>query len=360
LIGEAVENWRVSEAPPKGVKHRLVDTPAFTTEEARALRDDFESRLEAIAEYGETIGALSIFVVPAGNDGGYDPNRSYLDPSTPRAERQSIERAFREAVAAEKADPRQSAAFYRELLINQPSFAEAHFRLACLLAESGDSAEAARHFRMARDLDGLPQRCRSDFQDAYRRAVQGHDVLLVEAPDVLRSLAPLDDCMFQDAHHTTLLGYIALAQEVLDQLQARGAFGWPEGTPAPRIDPEECAAHFGIGQEEWVSVCARSGAWYRINANLRFDPSLRLSKARRYDRAVSRLKAGGSPESVGVPGLGVRPDLRRRPGCFAKEAGREPEARRGVFRPVPRFTPGLASDSRTSERGVIGGEARGH
>lgn len=305
LVGEAVEAWRVPEPPPKDVRHDLVDAPAFSAEEARALRSDFGRRLEALAAYTGRIGALPIFFIPAGNDGGYDPNRSFLAPSTPPSVREAVARSFQEALQAEATAPARSQSLYNALLKQHPEFAEAHFRLARLEAESGDRAGAARHFRKARDLDGLPQRCRSDFQAAYRSASRGHDVLLVDASAVLGKLGPLDDRLFQDAHHPTFLGYVALAQNVLDQLHAHRAFGWPESVPAPRIDPAECASHFGIGAEQWAKVCARSGAWYRINANLRYDPSLRLSKAARYEKAIPLLRSGEPPESVGVPGLGV-------------------------------------------------------
>ena len=53
------------------------------------------------------------------------------------------------------------------LLKSQPGFAETHFRLGLLLERAGAWDEAYEHFVKARNLDGLPIRCTTAFQDVY-------------------------------------------------------------------------------------------------------------------------------------------------------------------------------------------------
>ena len=44
----------------------------------------------------------------------------------------------------------------------------------------------------------------------------------------------------------TCRGYAVLAQDVLDQLSARHAFGWPDETPRRDVDLDACCRHFQL------------------------------------------------------------------------------------------------------------------
>ncbi len=91
----ALDTWehhRVSIRPPRRATRNLIDQPTCSPEEYAAIRDDFARRLEAIADYCDEIKTQAIFIVPPSNDGGYDPNRSALDPATPRSEREAFAR----------------------------------------------------------------------------------------------------------------------------------------------------------------------------------------------------------------------------------------------------------------------------
>jgi hypothetical protein len=307
LIAETLDRHRVDIPPPAGITRALVDHPTVTPQTYATLRTDFRRRLEATAAYCAQIGALPLLIVPPANDAGFEPNRSVLAPATQPAERSAFARAFLEARREEARRPSQAALRYRGLLDRHPEFAEAHFRLARLLERAGQAGEARRHYEQARDLDGFPLRCPTDFQQAYHEVAARHRAVLVDGPRIFRRLsaegAP-DDRLFHDAHHPVLRGYLALAQELLDQLHARRAFGWPEGVAAPVIDPAECARHFGMDAPKWAEVCAASASFYDRTAYIRYDPSERLEKARRYGEAGRRIAAGSPPAEAGVPGLG--------------------------------------------------------
>ena len=90
----------------------MIDVPCCTPEERARILANYRDRLDAIAAYANRIGAVPILVVPAGNDAGYEPNRSYLPPETPAAVRAEFARRFQEARAAEANDPSRALALF--------------------------------------------------------------------------------------------------------------------------------------------------------------------------------------------------------------------------------------------------------
>jgi hypothetical protein len=304
MIGEAISKNRL-DAPPPLVTRQLVDWPMCTPEEYAAILADFRRRLEAIVAYCERLGTLPILVIPPGNDAGFEPSRSVPSPDLSESGRQALSREFAAARAAE-GDPERAMALYRSLLARQPGFAEAHYRLGCLLERAGRYEEAGREYVLARDNDGLPLRCPTAFQDAYRAVASRHDGILIDGPAELRAIGAhgiLDDDLFHDAVHPVLRSYAALSQAILRELRAREALGWRSG-PAPAVDPAECASHFGLDAAVWTTVCERSSEFYRYSAITRYDPFSRLARARRYAEAGQEIAAGTAPEAAGIPGLG--------------------------------------------------------
>jgi hypothetical protein len=300
LVLETWEHHRVGLRPPRYVTRELVDRPVCTADEAGRLLADFRRRLEAIAVYCEAIQTLPIFIIPAANDGGFDPSRSVLAPETPAAERRAWARDVARARALEDRDPAAATRIERELLQRHPEFAEVHYRLARLREQAGDWDEARRHYLAARECDAMPLRCPEDFRRAFREVAASHPaVLLVDGPVVLESVSPhriLDDRCFHDAQHPNLRGYAALAQDLLDQLGRRRAFGWPEGVEVPRVDADACARHFQLDAARWAEVCRREFAFYHITAYVRYDPKFRNERAAAYQRAAEAIEAGMHPD----------------------------------------------------------------
>jgi hypothetical protein len=198
------------------------------------------------------------------------------------------------------------------LLARQPRFAEAHYRLARLLEKAGRREPADRHYVAARDGDGLPIRCTSEFQDAYREVADRHpQAILIDGPAVLRGLSlrgTAGDNIFTDGIHPSLIGYTGLAEAILRGLHARRAFVWGEGQPGPEpvVTASECARHFGMDPDRWREVCDYAASFYHHAAAIRFDPSARKAKEARYAEASRRIQAGIAPEDVGMLGVGTR------------------------------------------------------
>jgi tetratricopeptide (TPR) repeat protein len=324
LVLETWERQSVSLRPPRRVTRKLIDQPTCTPEEHAAILDDFARRLESIAAYCEAIGTLAIFVVPACNDGDYDPNRSALDPATPRAEREAFERQFERARAAEAPAPAEALRLYRDLVARHPEFADAQYRLARLLEQAGEYREAREHYILARDDDRMPHRCQEDFRRAYRDVAARHpSLLLVDGPRVLEAASEhgiLDDRLFSDAHHPNLIGYVALSQDLLNQLRARRAFGWPADAPTPSVDVDDCARHFGMDANRWDEICKRSWAWFNTVAYIRYDPTFRLERAETFRRASEAIESGSDPADAGLPGW----DRHRVPSTSPRYRPREP------------------------------------
>jgi hypothetical protein len=312
LILVQLDRFYGETPPPRRATRELVDHPTCLPKEYAFLREDFERRLEILADYCDQIGSLLVLIVPGSNDGGFEPSRSYLAGSTPAEKRSDFAREFQRARAAESGDATASAASYRTLAEQHPEFAETHYRLAQQLTRLGEWEEARRQFILARDLDGLPLRCPSDFQMTFRAVARRRGSVLIDGPAVLARASPhgiLDEHLFHDAQHTNLTGTIALAEEVLSQLQVRRAFGWPEGVTAPRINQKECARRFELDAKKWAEICDRTALFYARTAYSRHDPLERLHRADQYARSAHDLSAGRLIQDAGLPSLAMTNSL---------------------------------------------------
>jgi len=307
LIRESADKCRLA-LPPWDDRRHLVDVPVYTPLEYRTLLVDFRKRLEEMVSYAERVGALPILILPPSNDTSFEPNRSFLSPSTPRSQRESFRRAFLDARRREADDPSDCMKQYRALLSLQPCFAEAHYRLAKLLERASAWDEAYHHYVAARDLDGYPMRCPTPFQQAYRDVAARHSCILIDGQSYFHAIGRhglLDDELFQDAMHPSLRGQIALAQAVLHALHERRAFGWPEDSPDPVIDPGRCAAHFGIDGHAWKEISLWVKGFYSLVGKLRYDKSERGRKIDQAMAAADQIAAGIAPEKVGLANVGV-------------------------------------------------------
>jgi hypothetical protein len=309
LIREAADRHRVGIPPTRYDMRPLVDVPAFTEAEFAEIRADFRRRLEAIVTDCERWRALPVLVVPPGNDADFEPNRSYLERDASAGERVAFAREFLAARRQEAVDPAGCLARYSELLARHPDFAELHFRLARLLERAGRWEEAYEHYVAARDRDGYPIRCPGALQEAYREVARRHDAVLVDGQQLLHEVGEhglLDDRLFHDAMHPSVLGHITLAQGVLRGLYARHAFAWPDAAP-PRLDPAECATHFGLDARAWKALCDRGAMFYHGVASSRYESAERYAKRQAFLDAARRIAEGVRPEAAGMPNIGIRP-----------------------------------------------------
>ena len=97
-----------------------------------------------------------------------------------------------------------------------------------------------------------------------------------------------------------LVGTIAVARDILEQIRSQHTFGWPESSPVPRIELEDCARHFEMDRGKWAKVCERSSGFYSRQAYARYDPTDRVDAQQRYDRAAEAIAAGTAARRIGA------------------------------------------------------------
>ena len=111
--------------------------------------------------YTERVGAIPVLIVPAANDAGYGPNRSFLHPidaastSVKRFKTSSWRRGLEEQGSA------ASISRYRDLLKSQPGFAESPLSPGSASWSAADQLDEAydhlrRRPRLRRLSDALP------------------------------------------------------------------------------------------------------------------------------------------------------------------------------------------------------------
>ena len=306
LIQETADKCRLAIPTPPG-RGSLVDVPAYTPGEFRGLLADFHRRLETIASYAERIGAVLVLIVPPSNDADFEPNRSFLPASTSRVEREEFARAFRAARRTEMTNPALARAMYQRLLVQQPGFAETHYRLARLLEGAGTGTTHMVTSPRPATWTATPFAARDHSRTLTGRSQSGTPVSWSTGrPCSARSAVTA--CWIAACSMTRCIppsGDICAGQAVLAALQARGAWAWPASRPAPVIDPSQCAAHFGMQPTSWKYVCAIGATTYVKMCRWTHDASERLGKAAVYDAARGHIERGAVPESLGLPNVGI-------------------------------------------------------
>jgi hypothetical protein len=290
---------------------RLCDVPMCTPLEAAQRLADFERRMEAIVAWSDRVGALPILIIPPGNEAGYEPNRSVVPPSRTAMERAQLASDYWEARQWESdSNPERALDAFRLLVEREPGLAEGHFRLARLLEQAGAWAEARSHYLAARDLDAMPSRMTSPFEEVYRRVAARHPAcILIDGPAELRAVCPhaiVDDHAMQDGQHPSLRGMAALGRAVVRALEARRAFGLG-GSVDVVIEPRSCVARYGVDAKRWSSVCDWGRSFYRWTADFRFDPRERDAKARRFEELRDAFDADQPVFPTNFPPLSLEP-----------------------------------------------------
>ncbi len=160
----------------------------------------------------------------------------------------------------------------------------------------------------ARDLDGMPMRCPSPFQEAYREVAARHGCILIDGQSYFHAIGRhglLDDELFQDAMHPSLRGQIALAQAVLVR-----------STRGTRLDGRRIRPYRSLTRPNVSRILASTRApgdrialWWKgfneLMSPLRYDTNLRLRKREAGIAAAAKIDAGVAPEAVGLPNVGI-------------------------------------------------------
>ncbi len=209
--------------------------PIYTDAEYTTILNDFRRRLEVLVSYAEQVGAMPILILPPGNDGDFEPNRSFLPATTTRDQRGGVSSMISWPLAElEATDPKAAIAGYRAYWPANPASPKRIFAWPGSLNNPALWDEAFQHYAAARSLDGHPMRCLTPFHEAYREVASRHGCILIDGQSYFHAIGRngmLDEGLFQDAMHPSLRGQIALAQAVLNALRTR------RPSAGPRIRP---------------------------------------------------------------------------------------------------------------------------
>ena len=272
--------------PPRG--RRLVDRRLVHPLQYQQRLDRFRSQLDQLAEFSRAHDIGSLWYVPAGSESGFEPNRSVTASPPTEGHVVRLRTAYDEGRRHQAAgDWRSAARTYRSALEIEPGFAEFHFQLADCLLQLGQFEQARKHFQQALDHDGQPVRADS----GYRRAVTDHaatfTIPVIDTPVVLRPHTRhgiLDDTLFHDNVHPTLLGYFLMgragADRIRDAKMLERRFGPPADLPPARF--ESVIDSLEIDQDERQLACQRIAQGLGKLGLLRFDPSGREQQAKLY------------------------------------------------------------------------------
>ena len=275
------------------------------------------SRLESIVTDCERIGCLPILIIPPGNDAS-DPNQSYALPEARAPERHALFERLAEIRSYEdSARLPPSRHTVKSLPRNRCTRKPITAWHGCSRRRVS-FAEADRHFTLARDDDGLPMRCCTRLETAYRTVAQRHErtVVLVDGPLALKAISShgiLGNDLFHDNVHPNLRSQVTLASQVLSSLKDRAAFGWPKSTPAP---PSCCRASLPTSKSmrpHGLPFVPGGAAQFGQIAFLTVDPADRIVWRARYTEAARSIEAGIAPVDTGIPGVGERLSARAAP-----------------------------------------------
>ncbi len=226
------------------------DNPLLNT-----VYDNFARNLADIIQTGHRAGAGVVVGTVAVNLKDSAPFASIHRPGLADPDKARWEQVYRAGVAAQDAGRNDEAATQFQAAAGiDDRFANLRFcQGRCALA-LGQTSEAQRHFRAARDLDGLRFRCDTRLNDLIRHAASGREgdrVLLADVEKTFEKESPngLPGAeLFYEHVHLTFEGNYLLARTVAAQLE----------TLMPKTVKGGATA-----SQDWPSIqgCARRLAW---------------------------------------------------------------------------------------------------
>jgi len=239
-----------------------------------------------------------LWYVPAGTEADYAPNRSCLSHSPSDQERAEIASIEREGHSLQDAGRFEEAAQkYRLGLARYDEFADFHFQLAQCLTREGKNAEAAPHYALALELDGLPVRMTRPWREKIAEVAGRHGIATLNSDAVLRPHTPsniLDRSVFLDYVHPNLRAYYALGMAGVVKIQGDPQFARTLGSPKPaaHTDFASAIAWAGLTAKDLAMAYRRTAEADRWMTRLRFESSRLARDAQQYENWSRELESG--------------------------------------------------------------------
>ena len=322
LIYETVNKNRLGGPPPRLHQHHLIDPPCMTPSESAAIVADFHRRLEAIVGYCERIGCVPVLADPARQRGGL--RAQPLGPCRHRLQGRArgVDRVpSRPPAPPRHATPTQALAGYRAILASAPGVRRGSFPAGA--AARGGWAHTPRPTATTSwpaTATAIPSAARRRCRRPIARWRGGTAASWSMAWLYCGGSVPTASSTTMPSTTATIPRWRDMSRwrrrssspprPVHVRLAQRARPRAPSTRPRPPL-------HFGIDNEKWVIVCARSATHYR-------DFSLDALRPHRAPGQAAPLRGGGPgdrPRGCPRSDRSPRPwHLRRRPLSEAVDA----------------------------------------
>jgi lysophospholipase L1-like esterase len=242
----------------------------YATPQDRALSAAlFRARLEKMVQTMRAAGARTMLLTLSQNFSEWVPAISSHRPGLRPEQKAAWRAAVREGDALAGHDCRGAIAAWSRALAIDDTFAELQFRVATCEWSLGQLEAANSRFRLASDLDRLPQGAPTTFNDILRDVARREDAILVDI-DLAFSRESgarlVGNDLFVDAEHLRLVAHQLIAKSVANAIRESGIAGrqvhW---NPDAYVDPDPNSvldANPELRTKEtvaWQLACAASG-----------------------------------------------------------------------------------------------------
>ncbi len=228
----SVQHWFKPDVTPRQatlmeamVKQKII---SYHSTEYLAARSNFESNLIAIIRTAKKRGIPLVLSTLTSNIRDQRPLLSTPSPAVNDEQRmrwnELLKAGFREVEAGW---PDSASARFRDAIAIDSLNAEAHFRLAQCLEQSGHYDKAYEEYKKARDYDGLRFRASTDFNSLIRDLCRREEVPLADAELAFEQASPhrlVGNNLMLEHLHPNFDGYFLLAKTFFSALKSSTAF----------------------------------------------------------------------------------------------------------------------------------------
>ena len=311
LIRESADRCRIALPPPSDIHQELVDVPNFTAIEYTTILTDFRRRLEELVSHAEQVGAMPVLILPPANDADFEPNRSFLAPTTPRHEREAFGRVF---LAARRPKPLILPDAIKQLhraILRAPILASRKLvhRLSHLLEQKGEWDEAYEQYIAASCATSTECRC---VAPARSRRFTVRWPRFTAASDRRAILLSCNRPSRSAGRRSSFRMRCTRRCAGRSRWHKRS---WARSTRGRRLDGPKTRPYRSLILPNVSLILASTktpgtnlAMWWKgfneLMSPLRYDRDLR-SRKREAIAAVAKIDAGVAPEAVGLPNLGI-------------------------------------------------------
>lgn len=257
---------------PVESQRSFIDEPIVCEKQWEDLIENYRHKILSLAKRCQELRIPIILIFPAGNEIGFNPNRSvytgpkdklnYFNDNLIQANNYLLNKNLTEARKLFE----ESVSFF-------PNFAEAWYRLGLIYLELKLTKEAEEAFRKASDNDGFPFRALPEQLIILKEAQKRYDAIVIDGRSVISNASPtglLDNNVFHDMHHPNIIGYRALAEAVTEQITQILLAEKSSPKNFKNIPLEEIFTNFKFSTADWMLLLKSRIEWMKRIKNISY------------------------------------------------------------------------------------------